>query len=806
MTDSAPEQVTLTFSEGVSLADDSIRVFDPEGRRVDAGEPKALGGGAARYGVELRPGLPDGTFTVAWQVVSTDSHPISGAFTFAVGAPSESTAEIPEQEAGGGLVGLLHDIARYASYGSFVVLTGGAAFVLVCWPRGTGVRALQRLVVRSWITLTAATLALLLLRTPYTGSGELADAFDLDGLRDVLETKTGGALLSRLLLLAAAALFVGVLFGTYGRRLAASGGGGEPDTKGNGNGNGDGDGDASREGERSGKNAPGSVRNAPDPGEDEPAPGRDGADAQDRAGPPGVREDRRDAAEAGQDVPEDRRAVSEDRQDVPEDRRDTAKERQDAAEDRLDGPGPLGGDGDRDGDGDGTDRRDLFRGLAIGGLVVSAGLAGTWAMSEHASTGIQPQLAMPVDVVHLLAVAAWLGGLTALLVALYRGPAVDREAVRRFSRIAFGSVIALVVTGLYQSWRQVGSWDPLVSTAYGRLLLAKIALVLLMVALARYSRRWTARLADGTAGAARADGAAGTGTAGAEAAGTGTAGTEAAGTEAAEAEAPAPAEATEAEAPAPAEAIKATVAPDATAHSPGPDGPGPADSASGGRVSEGSAPTGHTGPVDLTGPAGPAGPMSPADPIDPARAAQLARQRAALATARDKRARDADPERTGLRRSVLAEAAVAVLVLAVTTVLTGTEPARTEDSARAATGASATAPHRPVAVDIPFDTGGENGQGNAFLDVDPGFAGENTVHLRTEHKDGAPLGAPEVKLSFTLPDKDLGPIAVPLKRITPDHWIATEVRLPMAGTWKLSLTVRTSDIDQVTETRNVKIG
>ncbi|MEU8350642.1 copper resistance CopC family protein, partial [Streptomyces sp. NPDC048845] len=102
MTDSAPEQVTLTFSEGVSLADDSIRVFDPEGRRVDAGEPKALGGGAARYGVELRPGLPDGTFTVAWQVVSTDSHPISGAFTFAVGAPSESTAEIPEQEAGGG--------------------------------------------------------------------------------------------------------------------------------------------------------------------------------------------------------------------------------------------------------------------------------------------------------------------------------------------------------------------------------------------------------------------------------------------------------------------------------------------------------------------------------------------------------------------------------------------------------------------------------------------------------------------------------------------------------------------------------
>ena len=79
---------------------------------------------------------------------------------------------------------------------------------------------------------------------------------------------------------------------------------------------------------------------------------------------------------------------------------------------------------------------------AIGGSGRRRRLAATWAMAEHASTGIQPGMAMPVDVVHLLAVAVWLGGLSALLVALFWAPATARRtaAVRRFSRVAFGSV------------------------------------------------------------------------------------------------------------------------------------------------------------------------------------------------------------------------------------------------------------------------------------------------------------------------------------------------------------------------------
>ena len=48
-----------------------------------------------------------------------------------------------------------------------------------------------------------------------------------------------------------------------------------------------------------------------------------------------------------------------------------------------------------------------------------------------------------------------------------------RSAVPRFSTVAFTCVVALVVTGTVQSWRQLGSLDALTSTNYGRVLLLK---------------------------------------------------------------------------------------------------------------------------------------------------------------------------------------------------------------------------------------------------------------------------------------------------------------------------------------------
>ncbi|QIQ03874.1 copper resistance protein CopC [Streptomyces liangshanensis] len=657
----APKDVALTFSEQVALSDNSIRVLDPSNKRVDTQKIRNLSrGSTVTYAVDLHAGLPDGTYTVAWQAVSADSHPVSGAFTFSIGAPSKTEATLPTEKVGGGLVGFLYDVARYVSYAGFILLVGGSAFVLGSWPRGASVRPLQRLVVQGWIALTAATLVLLLLRTPYTGSGKLADAFDLGGLRDVLTTKAGTALVSRLLLLGAAALFVAVLFGAYARR-----------------------------------------------------------------GTPATEEE--------------------------------AKE-----------------------------KKDLTFGLAVGGVVVAAGIAATWALSEHASTGIQTGLAMPVDVLHLLAVAIWLGGLTALLVALYRGPSIAGAAVRRFSRTAFVSVVVLASTGLYQSWRQVGSWSALGGTSYGQLLLVKVGLVAVMVAIAFFSRRWTARLgepAEVPAEAGTESGAdAGTGV-GAEVGAKPGAGT------GAETDA------------------RADVEVDAKAA---------AGNGSGAAVLAGAEAAGRTGAESESGSETTTGQGTRSETVtastpavgDTHRIAQLARQQAAMATARQKRLRDADTERSGLRRSVLAEAGVAVVLLAVTTVLTSTEPGRTAEEEANRTGASASAPATagPLDVTLPFDTGGVKGKGTVQVTLDPGTSGANLMHLYIDGPDGQPLDVPEVKVAFTLTSQKIGPLPIVPERFAAGHWSADGVQLPMPGVWKLQVTVRTSDIDQITVDKNVKIG
>ncbi|MEU3849126.1 copper resistance protein CopC [Streptomyces sp. NPDC029554] len=631
--DQAPSRISLTFSEQVALSGDSLRVLDPEGKRVDTGEPSGVGG--TTYAVRLQSGLSDGTYTVAYQVVSADSHPVAGAYTFSIGAPSKTSVAVSGQGTDDGVVGWLYGFGRYVSYAGFIVMAGGAAFVLACWPRGSGVRPVQRFVVSGWLALTAATLALLLLRGSYTGSGKVSDVFDLSLLGQVLQTKTGAALVSRLLLLAAAALFIAVLFGAY-------------------------------------------------------------------------------------------------------DKREDAQE-----------------------------KRDLTFGLAIGGGVVAAGLAASWAMSEHASVGIQAGISMPVDVLHLLAVAAWLGGLGALLVALYRAPAdapVDATAVRGFSRIAFGSVLVLIATGTYQSWRQLGSWSAFTDTRYGQLLLAKIALVVVLVGVAWISRRWTGRLAESAPAAAEREKVrAGAGASGEAAAGPGTGTGAGTGTHA-----------------------------DATADTD--DEPAAEESAAEESAAEESAAE-----------------ESASEPADPERAAQLARQRAARDAARQKRLRDADPHRFGLRRSVLAEAGVAVVLLAVTTVLTQTEPGRTEQEAKAATSSSSSASadtgtSGALTLNMPFDTGGRNGKGVVTVDLDPARVGGNEMHVYVERPDGKAFDIPEVKVEFTLKAKDIGPLPVVPDHLAVGHWSANGVQIPMAGDWQVDVTVRTSEIDEVTVTKNAQIG
>src|SRR5262245_4664115 len=97
-------------------------------------------------------------------------------------------------------------------------------------------------------------------------------------------------------------------------------------------------------------------------------------------------------------------------------------------------------------------------------------------------------LAVAADAGHLIAAGLWGGGLLALFWILYSGVKKSilplswaAETVRRFSRLAFGSVAVLVLTGLYQSWIQVGDLTTLLGTDYGRVLLLKLVLISAML-------------------------------------------------------------------------------------------------------------------------------------------------------------------------------------------------------------------------------------------------------------------------------------------------------------------------------------
>ncbi|MER5211291.1 copper resistance protein CopC [Streptomyces sp. NPDC002838] len=546
---SAPRHVTLTFTESVSLVKDSFRILDPDNRRLDLGKAQHGPDGSDTARVTLPDELAEGTYVVAWRVVSADSHPVGGAFTFSVGKPSPTPPAVDTGPVEDPATASLYNIARYLAYLAAALLIGTAVFVTVCRPPDTG--PLRRSLWAGWWTLLGSTLLLLLLRAPYeTGTGP-ATAFDASALGDTLTGRPGLVLLVRLALLPVAAVLLVRLLGrgAWSRTWSAAGG------------------------------------------------------------------------------------------------------------------------------------------------ALAVGLALTWAAGEHASAGIQVPVAMTSSVLHVLAMAAWLGGLMALLTTLYRSSAVmPADVVARFSRLAFACVSVLVVTGVYQSWRGLGSWTAFTDTSYGKLLLAKLAAVVVVLAAAWLSRAWTARLVT-----------------------------------------------------------EDTVNAEAVVRE---------------RV-----------PEPVGGP-----PLPPEEPTAPS---------------------VNDPYRRGLRRSVLAEVGVGVVVLVITTVLTGTLPGRA--AAEAATSTPATGLPAASVTTVPFDVGTPGGHGKVQITLDPGRTGDNSVQAVVFDSEGLLSTVPEIRLSFTLPAQDIGPIDAELTD-QGGYWGTSALNLPIAGEWTMKVTVRVSEIDQVSESRKVRIG
>jgi uncharacterized membrane protein len=118
---------------------------------------------------------------------------------------------------------------------------------------------------------------------------------------------------------------------------------------------------------------------------------------------------------------------------------------------------------------------------------VGAAALFTISLQSHGAAlpGTQAVVATVLDWLHLLAMAAWMGGLLPLAFLLWRGrsqPGLTTALIPRFSLVALPSVLVLMGTGLYSSLAHVRTLEALTTTTYGRALLLKLgAFALLMV-------------------------------------------------------------------------------------------------------------------------------------------------------------------------------------------------------------------------------------------------------------------------------------------------------------------------------------
>jgi copper transport protein len=331
--------------------------------------------------------------------------------------------------------------------------------------------------------------------------------------------------------------------------------------------------------------------------------------------------------------------------------------------------------------------------LAAGGVVAVA-LVVTTAAVGHPVAGPSPALAVTITAIHVSAMALWIGGLVALLVGLLR-PGVRAgdlgAALPRWSGVALGSVVALVLTGVVQGVREVGSPTALFSSTYGRVLVVKIAIVLVVLAAAGVSRVWVQQ----HLGAAR-----------------------------------------------PRRSPRRV-----TAH---------AFAATGS----------DTAPDE--------------DDLDEAADARVTAQ-----------AEGAVADVRPFRRSVLLEAGLLAVVLALSAVLTGTAPAR-----------SAVA--EPFATTVPLQ-GGSGQNGSVQVSVDPAQVGPNLMHVYVYDGGGQLVQPADVRVTLAEEQQQIGPLEVELAPAGPGHYVAEGFDIPAAGSWTLSVAVRLDEFTATTARTTVPV-
>jgi putative copper resistance protein D len=146
--------------------------------------------------------------------------------------------------------------------------------------------------------------------------------------------------------------------------------------------------------------------------------------------------------------------------------------------------------------------------IAVGSALILAAanfVSGAWLSHAAADPSPLGWLHLAIHALHMLGVSLWLGGLLPLAMLLARAQrsgdqqtlAVAQSASIRFGNIALLAVGLILLTGIANTALVMESISDVTSSTYGRLLVTKLILALLMLVLAANNRQWLVpRLSD----------------------------------------------------------------------------------------------------------------------------------------------------------------------------------------------------------------------------------------------------------------------------------------------------------------------
>jgi copper transport protein len=124
-------------------------------------------------------------------------------------------------------------------------------------------------------------------------------------------------------------------------------------------------------------------------------------------------------------------------------------------------------------------------------LVLAVALLPVPTVAGHALDPGQSWLEVPIDLLHVLASAVWIGGLFALALVVPReGVSIELvgAAARRFSKLALTAVVVLALTGAVRALAELSAVSQLWTTGYGRAILVKTGLFAVLLGLGSLSR------------------------------------------------------------------------------------------------------------------------------------------------------------------------------------------------------------------------------------------------------------------------------------------------------------------------------